>query len=335
MRRITGRGIPYMWSVLVLLAGCGRGPGSETVNGAEGTPGAEVANSGSVITPEWCERLPRPAYAHLTRVEVDSDWFEVYSVGDGVFAIYEPMQWQEVISYLILGSERALLFDTGMGIAPISQVVGELTDLPATVLNSHTHMDHVGGNAEFESIMAMDTDYTRERSRGLTNGRVRSEVEDEALCAPLPAGVTADSYVSRPFAITEVVRDGHTLDLGDRDLEILHIPGHTPDAIALHEATSGYLWTGDSFYEGPIWLFAAETDLDGYRSAVTRMADLAPRLTRVFPAHNTPVADPVRLVELRDALEGALAGTLEGQSGEDGLVRYEAGSFSLLMRGGG
>ena len=335
MLRISGRDIPCTWAVLVLLVGCGGGPGSEVANDAEVTPGAEVANSGSAITPEWCARLPRPEYAQLTRVAVDSDWFEVYEVGDGVFAIYEPMQWQEIISYLILGSERALLFDTGMGIAPISHVVAELTELPIGVLNSHTHMDHVGGNAEFESIVAMDTDYTRERSRGLSNGRVRSEVEDEALCGPLPAGVSVDSYVSRPFAITEVVRDGHTLDLGDRSLEILHIPGHTPDAIALHDAASGYLWTGDSFYEGPIWLFAAETDLDGYRSAVARMADLAPRLTRVFPAHNTPIADPVRLVELRDAFEGALTGTLEGQPGEDGLVRYEAGAFSLLMRGGG
>jgi glyoxylase-like metal-dependent hydrolase (beta-lactamase superfamily II) len=321
--------------VLVLLVGCGRGTASDGADDPEGTPGAEVANSDSAIMPEWCEGLPRPGYAQLTRVEAGSDWFQVYEVGEGVLAIYEPMQWQEIISYLILGSERALLFDTGMGIAPISAVVAELTELPVTVLNSHTHMDHVGGNAEFESIVAMDTDYTRTRSLGLPNERVRSEVEGAALCAPLPAGVTVDSYVSRPFTITEAARDGHALDLGDRKFEVLHIPGHTPDAIALHEAASGYLWTGDSFYEGPIWLFAEETDLDVYRSSVSRMASLVPHLTRVFPGHNTPVADPVRLVELRDALEGALMGTLEGQPGEDGLVRYEAGAFSLLMREGG
>jgi glyoxylase-like metal-dependent hydrolase (beta-lactamase superfamily II) len=335
MLGITGSRLPRVWVVLVVLAGCGRSTGSDAANDAEVTPGGEVVNSASAIAPEWCQRLPRPAYAHLTRVAVESDWFEVYEVGDRVFAIYEPMQWQEIISYLIVGSERALLFDTGMGIAPISPVVAALTEQPVTVLNSHTHMDHVGGNAEFRSIVAIDTDYTRERSRGLSNERMRSEVEDAALCAPLPAGVTVDSYVSRPFAITEVARDGHTLDLGDRSFEILHIPGHTPDAIALFEPTSGYLWTGDSFYEGPIWLFAEETDLDGYRSAVARMASLAPQLTRVFPAHNTPVADPARLVELEDALEGALTGTLEGHPGEDGLVRYEAGAFSLLMSGGG
>ena len=157
----------------------------------------------------------------------------MWDVGEGVVAIYEPRQWQEVISYLVLGSERALLFDTGMGIAPISEVVSQLTDLPVTVLNSHTHMDHTGGNAEFSSIVAMDTEYTRSRSEGLPNERVREELAPEALCGPLPPGVTQDGYVARPWTITEVAADGHTIDLGERQLEVLHIPGHTPDAIAL------------------------------------------------------------------------------------------------------
>ena len=73
--------------------------------------------------PAWCAKLPRPAYASLPRVSVPSDWFEVYRVDPDVYAIYEPRQWQEVISYLVVGRERALLFDTGMGIADIGAVV--------------------------------------------------------------------------------------------------------------------------------------------------------------------------------------------------------------------
>src|SRR5689334_11909339 len=56
--------------------------------------------------PAWCANLPRPAYASLARVSVPSDWFEVYRVDPDVYAIYEPHQWQEVISYLIVGRER-------------------------------------------------------------------------------------------------------------------------------------------------------------------------------------------------------------------------------------
>ena len=63
--------------------------------------------------PEWCEKLPRPAYSKLERVPTADPWFEVYKIRRGVFAIYEPHQLEEVISYLIIGSDKALLFDTG------------------------------------------------------------------------------------------------------------------------------------------------------------------------------------------------------------------------------
>ena len=288
--------------------------------------------SNDAISPEWCNALPRTGYASLEPVEVNSDWFEAWHVGEGVIALYEPKQWQEVISYLVLGQNRALLFDTGMGIARISDVVRQLTDLPITVLNSHTHMDHIGGNAEFVSIVAMDTDYTRTRSEGLENEHVREELAPSALCAPLPNGVTQDSYAIRAWSITEVATDGHIIDLGGRLLEVVAVPGHTPDAIALLDSEAGYLWTGDSFYEGPIWLFAPETDLERYAESVERMAELAPRLTRIFPAHNTPVADPIRLIELRDAFSAVRDGTLAGTPGEGGTMRYEAGAFSLLLR---
>lgn len=327
-------GIPQRCAVVVLALGvcaCAESsPGSDTEREQpEAQPVGDVSDE--AISPDWCENLPRAAYANLTRVPVASDWFEVWEVGDGVLAIYEPRQWQEIISYLVIGWERALLFDTGMGIAPISEVVAELTDLPVTVLNSHTHLDHIGGNAEFETIVAMDTDFTRERSEGLSNQRVRSELAPDALCGPLPRGVHQDTYLTRPWTIGEVAADGHVIDLGGRSLEILHIPGHTPDAIALLDAETGYLWTGDSFYEGPIWLFAPETDLSAYRSSVERLADLVPGLDRLFPAHNTPVAAPERLTELRDAMRNIENGSLEGtRDGE--MMRYQAGAFSILLR---
>jgi len=313
----------------VCLAVCG------CLGAGEAPPSHEEVSetSDEAISANWCAALPRAAYAELVRVPVESDWFEVWEAGEGVLAIYEPKQWQEVISYLVLGTERALLFDTGMGIAVISDVVDQLTEFPVIVLNSHTHLDHIGGNAEFSTILGMDTDFTRARSEGLSNAQVRQELEPAALCGPLPAGVSQESYRTRPWTITQVGRDGHSVDLGGRTVEILHIPGHTPDAIALLDTDAGYLWTGDSFYEGPIWLFAPETDLERYEQSVRRLADLVPRLTRVFPAHNTPVVDPSRLVELREAVtalrEGRLTGQIDGE-----IERYDLGSFSLLLPAG-
>ena len=83
-------------------------------------------DSQSVIESSWCENLPRAVYADLERIQVSNTWFEVYRLDHDVFAIYEPYQWQEVISYLILGRKKALLFDTGNGIGSIRDLVNEL-----------------------------------------------------------------------------------------------------------------------------------------------------------------------------------------------------------------
>jgi hypothetical protein len=76
--------------------------------------------------PDWCRPLPRPEYKSIERVPVSDPWFEVYKPAPNVFAIYEPRQAEEVISYLIVGEKRALLFDTGMGISDIKKVTAEL-----------------------------------------------------------------------------------------------------------------------------------------------------------------------------------------------------------------
>src|SRR4051812_10767484 len=81
-------------------------------------------------TPEWCRALPRPEYKTLERVPAADPWFEVYKVAPQTFAIYEPHQSEETISYLIVGRDRALLFDTGMGIGDLRKVVTALTKLP-------------------------------------------------------------------------------------------------------------------------------------------------------------------------------------------------------------
>src|SRR5437879_2949564 len=80
--------------------------------------------------PEWCRPLPRPEYKTLERVLASEPWFEIYKVAPGTFAIYEPHQAEEVISYLIVGNKQALLFDTGMGIGNIRKVITQLTARP-------------------------------------------------------------------------------------------------------------------------------------------------------------------------------------------------------------
>lgn len=280
----------------------------------------------------WCDRAPRPGYQSYQRVDVRDPWFHVYRIEPGVFAIYEPYNFQEIISWLIVGSRRALLFDTGMGMSRISAVVRQLTRLPVTVVNSHSHFDHIGGNAEFSDVRGMATDYTRASARGVLHAEVAQEVAPDAFCGRmLRTPIDTASFSIRPYRITATIGEGTVLNLGGRRLEVLAIPGHTPDAIALIDRERGHLWTGDTYYPGPIWLYFPGTDLAAYRTSIERLAALAPSLTKVFPAHNLPVSSPDVLPRVRDAFIEVMRGTARAESRGDGMVEYPFDGFSFLM----
>lgn len=279
----------------------------------------------------WCDQLPREANTQFKKSDYSNYWFEVYQVQDSIYAIYEPYQWQEVISYLIIGNEFALLFDTGNGIGNIKQVVNKITSLPIRVLNSHSHYDHVGGNADFDFIYGMDTEFTQLRKQGLRHERVAEEVSPEALCKPLPEGVVAEEHIIRPYEIDEYVTEGFTIDLGNRLVEVLSIPGHTPDAIGLWDKENGLLWTGDTFYQGAIWLFAKETNLADYKHSINRLAEISKSLNHLLPAHNIPLVEPTLLVELDDALTQIENNGVRGTDISDGRIRYTFDHFTILM----
>ena len=291
---------------------------------------AFAQKAGEPIRPEWCRQLPRPEYKTLERVLGDEAWFEVYQIRPGVFAIYEPKQFEEVISYLILGGKRAVLFDTGLGVGRISTVVARLTPLPITVINSHSHFDHVGGNAEFKEIWNRDLPYTRRNMRGERNIYSRDALAAERLCGTLPPGVTEGSYKIRPWTSHHSLRNGERLDLGGRWLEVIFTPGHTPDSLSLLDRTNGLLFTGDTFYPGPIYLFVPETDFAAYARSVVRLAALEPRIKLLLPAHNAPVADPINLKKLAAAVEQVNSGQAKGQVTE-GHREYQFDGFSLLL----
>jgi glyoxylase-like metal-dependent hydrolase (beta-lactamase superfamily II) len=294
-----------------------------------------LAVSGPVLfaqgqVPDWCRALPRLEYKRLHRVPVSDSWFEVFEVAPAVFALYEPHQAEETIGYLIVGDKRAVLFDTGMGISDIRQVTAALTKLPIVVLNSHTHNDHVGGNWQFATIYAMDTDFTRANARG-SREDAQSEVAPDQICGELPKGFDRKTYATRPWKITAYVHDGDRIDLGGRSLEIIATPGHTPDAISLLDGDHGLLFTGDTYYPGAIWLYRPETDLKAYSASIRRLAALAPRIKMVLGAHNIPVAPPSVLPHLVIAFEAVHSGKIRAIPASPGKVTYNVDDISFLM----
>jgi glyoxylase-like metal-dependent hydrolase (beta-lactamase superfamily II) len=286
---------------------------------------AQVAN------PDWCRALPRPEYKTIERVPVSDPWFEVYKPARDVFAIYEPHQAEETIGYLIVGKNRALLFDTGMGISDVKKLTSELTKLPVLVLNSHTHDDHVGGNWEFDTVYGMDTDFTRQNARG-SREDAQAEITPDQICGSLPTGFDAKAHATRPWKIAGYIHDGEQFDLGGRTVEVIMTPGHTPDAISLIDRANGLLFTGDTYYPAPIWLFRPETDVDAYAASIRRLAGLAPQINVVLGAHNIPVAPPVVLSRLVAAFDAVRTGKVTPTPDSPGKVIYKVGDISFLMR---
>jgi glyoxylase-like metal-dependent hydrolase (beta-lactamase superfamily II) len=278
--------------------------------------------------PDWCRPLPRPEYKSLERIPVSDPWFEVYKPAPGVFAIYEPHQAEEVISYLIVGEKQALLLDSGMGISDIKKVTAELTKLSILVLNSHTHDDHVGGNWQFDTIYSMDTAFTRQNAKG-SSVDAQAEIAAGQICGELPKSFDAKSYRTKPWTITKFVHDFESIDLGGRSLEIMATPGHTPDAISLIDHANGLLFTGDTYYPAPIWLYRPETDFAAYESSIERLAALAPQIKLALGAHNIPVASPAVLSKLVAAFAQVRAGN--GRCKPEGSTQKLCEAYSITF----
>jgi glyoxylase-like metal-dependent hydrolase (beta-lactamase superfamily II) len=290
-----------------------------------------VAAQTSSYKPDWCKALPREEYKTLQRVLPNETWFEVYKVAPGTFAIYEPHQSEEAISYLIAGTKQALLFDTGMGIGDIQKVARQLTSRPIVVLNSHTHDDHVGDNWRFPFVFGMDTAFTRVNAKGSVED-AQAEIAPGEICGELPSKFDPKTYRTKPWHISLFVHDGFKVNLGGRTVEIIATPGHTPDAISLMDRANGLLFTGDTYYPAPIWLFRPETDMKAYVASVMKLHSLKPQVRLVLGAHNVPVAPPEVLDDLLTATEMLIEGKIPAKPVSDGKALYTAGKISFLMR---
>ena len=98
------------------------------------------------------------------------------------------------------------------------------------------------------------------------------------------------------------------------------------------DRANGLLFTGDTYYPAPIWLYRSETDLDAYAASIHRLAALAPELKLVLGAHNIPVASPSVLPRLEAAFEAVRTGKVKPRPADPGQVVYQVDEFSFRMR---
>jgi hydroxyacylglutathione hydrolase len=247
--------------------------------------------------------LPMPTSA-VTGRWVD-DYFVVQQIDADTYAIGEPRYYQGNYSYLILGSERAVLFDAGTGFRDIVPVVRSLTQLPVTVIPSHLHFDHVGALGRLDRTALLDLPALRSRAQDARLTLDRYEFLG-----------FADRLATPAFRVDEWWAPAGTVDLGGRRLQVLATPGHTPTSVSLYDESRHELFAGDFIYPGDLYAFLPGASRRDYRETTRRLLARIDPATRILAAHmedpdqavTAPILEVADLRALDEALTAIAAG---------------------------
>lgn len=212
-----------------------------------------------------------------------SDWFTVEEIDSGTFAISEYKHWEETHCYLLLGSEKAVLIDTGLGVSNIKNVTDSLTSLPITVVTTHVHWDHIGGHSFFDDIAVHESEAAWLYDKfPIPLQAVKANLLRETC--EFPRDFNADKYSIFRGAAQTILRDSDCLDLGNRMLEVIHTPGHSPGHCCFFEPERGFLYSGDLVYKGCLDAFYPSTDPMLFWQSVRKIQFL--KINRVLPGHH-------------------------------------------------
>ena len=86
------------------------------------------------------------------------NWFTTDKIDSNSYIISEYRHWEETHCYLLSGTKRSLLIDTGLGVCHIADEVNKLTSLPVTAVATHIHWDHIGGHACYPDFYAHEAE---------------------------------------------------------------------------------------------------------------------------------------------------------------------------------
>jgi len=236
------------------------------------------------------------------------DYFTLKYIDANTIAIGEPRYHQLNYNYLIIGEERAILFDTGAGVRDIKPVVESLTSLPVIVTQSHLHYDHVGNHTKFDRVAMPDLPHLRSASK--TGSLQLSRSEHLGFI---------EGFEAPKLEVAEWWTPGASVDLGGRAVSVIHTPGHTNDSMMLLDRDRNLLFTGDFIYPGPLFAMTPGADLQAYLKTARRLLEIISPETRLLPAHGesersgVPILEHADIVDLRNTLEKVLKGTLAGE----------------------
>ena len=208
------------------------------------------------------------------------DWYRVRRVGDDVTHIDEPhiREFYRCNIWHVRGRDRDMLVDSGMGVVSLRQHVPLVTERPLTAVASHTHFDHIGTHHEFPDrcVHSAEADLLAHPTRA--NTFAETYATDAIFDLLPPAPYRSAGYAVKAAPATRVLEDGDRVDLGDRSFEVIHTPGHSPGGIALWEAATGILFSGDIVYDGPLIEGESEAEQRQYIASMERLLALPVRV---------------------------------------------------------
>lgn len=205
--------------------------------------------------------------------------------------------------FLLTGTDKALLIDSGMNVHNAKEIAGSLTELPILLLNTHADRDHVGSNGEFE----------------------------EFYMHPAEAGNLARAGVTGKIL---PITDGDELDLGGRPLRIIHLPGHTPGSIAVLDVKGRFLISGDPIQEhGRIFMFGEHRNLKDYAESLERLEKRIGEFDEIWPSHSDIPIAPGVIGKLIDGAKKIHNGEITGTETEffgNKIMVYDLG-FTVIL----
>lgn len=187
--------------------------------------------------------------------------------------------------FVLTGKERAIMIDSGMNTPNAKELAESITSLPLTLINTHVDIDHVSGNVSFESVMMGENEVELYYAKGFEN-------------AVIP------------------LKHGDVIDLGDRPLQIIDLPGHTPGSIAILDQKYRVLFGGDSVQAGSIYMFGAHRNMKRYIETMIELKEYADQFDEIYPSHSEIPLKPDCIPKLIEAAKQVYAGQAEGTAVE-------------------
>lgn len=216
------------------------------------------------------------------------NYYNIHKIDADTWCIEEKRLNQQCLMYLLVGKERALLIDTGFGFGNLGMVVRQLTEKPVFVVNTHAHVDHIGGNHYFKEIYACEKD--KEIFQIHTNKAYLEKMVNDSipfLVRPLFGKIKSDIVNQKIAGEYYWFQPGWETDLGERKILSIAVPGHTPGSVCYLDAQRGRLFSGDTVCEWGVLLHlegccSIQTYLDSMKILKARSSEW----DTIWPGHH-------------------------------------------------